>query len=173
MRLEGRGRYEHLCAGCNTPFPNFRCKDCIHGALWCQACLVKRHPQSPLHVIEVRFLFLFVSDGCNVVVEWPLFSAVFMFSSVIPPVITVLQNTWAQRFHCDWHKRYSLCSCQFLPMCSSWTLVTATLHGVVASHSTRTPDMCYHGSFATLPSAQSTRQWHRLQFLSHIGVSNR
>jgi hypothetical protein len=88
MRLEGRGRYEHLCAGCNTPFPNFRCKDCIHGALWCQACLVKRHSQSPLHVIEVRFLlsiFLFVSDGCNVVVEWPLFSAVFMFSSVIPP----------------------------------------------------------------------------------------
>jgi hypothetical protein len=53
MCLEGRGRYERSCAGCNTPFPNFRCKDCTHGALWCQVCLVKRHAQSPLHVIEV------------------------------------------------------------------------------------------------------------------------
>ena len=111
MRLEGRGRYEHLCAGCNTPFPNFRCKDCIHGALWCQACLVKRHSQSPLHVIEVRFLsyiFLFVSDGCNVDVEWPLFSVVFVEDSwsscsarSSPRSLLSYKTTWAQRFRCD------------------------------------------------------------------------
>ncbi|KIM82772.1 hypothetical protein PILCRDRAFT_7683 [Piloderma croceum F 1598] len=53
MCLEGRGNYQQACAGCNAPFPNFRCKDCTLGALWCQACLVKRHSQSPLHIVEM------------------------------------------------------------------------------------------------------------------------
>ena len=57
MCLEGRGGYERACAGCNKPFPNYRCKDCTHGALWCQLCLVKRHSQSPLHIVEVCEVF--------------------------------------------------------------------------------------------------------------------
>lgn len=53
MGLEGRGRFQSSCAGCRETFPEYRCKDCTHGALWCQKCLVQRHSQNPLHIVEV------------------------------------------------------------------------------------------------------------------------
>lgn len=56
MALEGQGRFGKGCAGCNKSFPEFWCKDCTHGALWCQTCLLERHHQCPLHVVEVSCL---------------------------------------------------------------------------------------------------------------------
>lgn len=53
MGLEGKGRFQSGCAGCGEPAA-YRCKDCIHGALWCKGCLVYKHRANPLHVIEVR-----------------------------------------------------------------------------------------------------------------------
>jgi hypothetical protein len=54
MSLEGRGRFAKKCMGCRTPFPTYRCKDCMHGALFCKNCLLVRHHQVPLHNVEVR-----------------------------------------------------------------------------------------------------------------------
>ncbi|KAF8503805.1 hypothetical protein F5888DRAFT_1606584, partial [Russula emetica] len=51
MRLEGRGSFHSTCTGCQTAIPRYRCKDCTMGPLWCQACLVERHDQSPLHIM--------------------------------------------------------------------------------------------------------------------------
>lgn len=56
MCLEGRGRFGSLCPQCRTPCPNYRCTDCMHGALWCQQCLVDNHSQMPLHSIQVCYL---------------------------------------------------------------------------------------------------------------------
>lgn len=53
MVLEGRGKFSHACVGCKQASPQYRCRDCMHGALWCQDCIVVRHDQSPLHRIEV------------------------------------------------------------------------------------------------------------------------
>lgn len=53
MGLEGRERFGSSCAGCHTSFPEYRCKDCTHGALWCQACIVRNHSQCPLHIVQV------------------------------------------------------------------------------------------------------------------------
>jgi hypothetical protein len=53
MVLEGRGKFFHTCAGCKQASPQYRCRDCMHGALWCKDCIVVRHDQSPLHRIEV------------------------------------------------------------------------------------------------------------------------
>lgn len=64
MCLEGRGRYQVSCAGCRDSFPNYRCKDCTHGALWCKKCLVTRHAQSPLHNVEVM---LSLDLGINII----------------------------------------------------------------------------------------------------------
>lgn len=57
MALEGQGRWAKSCAGCQKPFPQFRCKDCTHGALWCKECLLLTHHQNPLHSIEVRYFY--------------------------------------------------------------------------------------------------------------------
>lgn len=57
MGLEGRGRFQSGCAGCLVESqPAYRCRDCVHGAMWCKECLVHEHRLNPLHVIEVRFV---------------------------------------------------------------------------------------------------------------------
>ena len=56
MALEGRGAFYSSCAGCRAPMPQYRCKDCMSGPLWCKTCLVERHDQSPLHIVEVRYI---------------------------------------------------------------------------------------------------------------------
>ncbi|KAF7971125.1 hypothetical protein HWV62_21998 [Athelia sp. TMB] len=44
MGLDGRGRFQSNCAGCTKQrFPEYRCKDCTHGPLWCKDCLLKQH----------------------------------------------------------------------------------------------------------------------------------
>ena len=59
MSLEGRGVFYSSCAGCQLSMPRYRCKDCTLGPLWCQVCLVKRHGELPLHLVEVRKMLLF------------------------------------------------------------------------------------------------------------------
>lgn len=55
MVLDGRGPFHELCAGCRAPNPLYRCQECALGRpLWCQLCMLKRHSQSPLHIVEVR-----------------------------------------------------------------------------------------------------------------------
>ena len=53
MFIESRGTFYSSCAGCRALMPQYRCKDCTLGPLWCQACLLQRHDQSPLHLVEV------------------------------------------------------------------------------------------------------------------------
>lgn len=53
MGLEGRGRLQASCAGCNIAHPIYRCKDCLHGCLWCSSCILEKHRMQPLHMIEV------------------------------------------------------------------------------------------------------------------------
>lgn len=53
LALEGRGRFGKRCAGCIETFPQYCCRDCTHGSLWCQRCLVKQHRDNPLHVVQV------------------------------------------------------------------------------------------------------------------------
>lgn len=65
MGLEGRGRFQHSCAGCRVAFPEYRCKDCVHGPLWCKACMLKNHAASPLHVIQVRVRYYLLQS------HWP------------------------------------------------------------------------------------------------------
>lgn len=55
MVLDGRGPFHELCADCRAPNPLYRCQECALGRpLWCQLCMLKRHSQSPLHIVEVR-----------------------------------------------------------------------------------------------------------------------
>jgi hypothetical protein len=54
MILEGRGPFHDLCADCRAPNPLYKCKECTLGPLWCQLCMLKRHSQLPLHLVEVR-----------------------------------------------------------------------------------------------------------------------
>jgi hypothetical protein len=54
MLLEGRGPFYSFCAGCRSPESKYRCEDCTPGPLWCKVCLLARHGQLPLHLVEVR-----------------------------------------------------------------------------------------------------------------------
>jgi len=58
IMLEGRGRYSACCAGwgCNESNAIFRCCDCFGLALYCQTCILRRHDDQPLHIIEVSVL---------------------------------------------------------------------------------------------------------------------
>lgn len=58
MGLEGKGRFQAMCARCGELEPAFRCKDCMHGALYCQDCMVVVHSSTPLHVVEVSILYI-------------------------------------------------------------------------------------------------------------------
>ncbi|KAF7974955.1 hypothetical protein HWV62_10677 [Athelia sp. TMB] len=52
MALEGRGRFAGQCSGCGERDPLYRCKECTHGSMWCQKCLVERHVDNPLHIVQ-------------------------------------------------------------------------------------------------------------------------
>ncbi|KAJ7813038.1 hypothetical protein B0H14DRAFT_3090425 [Mycena olivaceomarginata] len=57
LRLEGCGDHRHQskCANCDVTASAamWRCRDCFTDALFCQACLVRLHRDSPLHRVEV------------------------------------------------------------------------------------------------------------------------
>ncbi|KAL0948665.1 hypothetical protein HGRIS_010468 [Hohenbuehelia grisea] len=55
MRLEGRGLQASdsaTCAGCTDGLPTFRCRSCLSPRMLCQACMLSRHADQPLHCIE-------------------------------------------------------------------------------------------------------------------------
>ncbi|KAG2123716.1 hypothetical protein BD769DRAFT_1628906 [Suillus cothurnatus] len=56
IRLEGRGDYasRETCQGHSecTSEPAYRCRDCFGTELYCQACIINRHRENPLHKIE-------------------------------------------------------------------------------------------------------------------------
>ncbi|KAJ7441783.1 hypothetical protein B0H11DRAFT_2251843 [Mycena galericulata] len=53
IRLEGRGGADiDVCPGCTDGTPLFRCKDCHGGTMYCQACIVEKHRENPLHRIQ-------------------------------------------------------------------------------------------------------------------------
>ncbi|EIW79765.1 hypothetical protein CONPUDRAFT_34829, partial [Coniophora puteana RWD-64-598 SS2] len=54
LRGEGRGEQveQTVCSSCQASEPEFRCKDCFGGLLYCQGCIVKKHVENPLHRIE-------------------------------------------------------------------------------------------------------------------------
>ncbi|KAJ7161810.1 hypothetical protein C8R43DRAFT_880503, partial [Mycena crocata] len=52
IRQHGRGDADlDLCRGCDgyNGAPQFRCRDCHGGAMYCQTCIVARHQDNPLH----------------------------------------------------------------------------------------------------------------------------
>ncbi|KAG1841044.1 hypothetical protein DFJ58DRAFT_634837, partial [Suillus subalutaceus] len=56
IRLEGRGDYasRETCQGrseCMSE-PAYCCRDCFGTELYCQACIINRHRENPLHRIE-------------------------------------------------------------------------------------------------------------------------
>ncbi|KAJ7153131.1 hypothetical protein C8R43DRAFT_1126970 [Mycena crocata] len=56
LRMEGCGdhRSYDVCPLCSTEKAEYRCTDCLGGdQLICQACIVKRHIQQPLHRVEL------------------------------------------------------------------------------------------------------------------------
>ncbi|KAJ7024617.1 hypothetical protein C8F04DRAFT_1270161 [Mycena alexandri] len=57
LRSEGRGssKFYETCGECRAPNPQFRCsrQTCFGPGLYCQACIVRLHRQSPMHTIEV------------------------------------------------------------------------------------------------------------------------
>jgi hypothetical protein len=67
--LEGRGDYRSSirCSLCppdkqDKPsehlLPEYRCRDCFTGELFCRSCLVSIHSYNPFHYVEVRVLFV-------------------------------------------------------------------------------------------------------------------
>ncbi|KAJ7434610.1 hypothetical protein B0H11DRAFT_1757333, partial [Mycena galericulata] len=53
--LEGRGDYQQYdeCIVCGGATPSYRCVECFTDDLYCQACIVSAHVDSPLHKVEV------------------------------------------------------------------------------------------------------------------------
>ncbi|KAJ7233875.1 hypothetical protein B0H12DRAFT_1028257, partial [Mycena haematopus] len=54
VMLDGRGDYQddHECIICDVAPGTYRCRDCFTDDLYCQACIVRAHADSPLHRIE-------------------------------------------------------------------------------------------------------------------------
>ncbi|EIW79870.1 hypothetical protein CONPUDRAFT_57971, partial [Coniophora puteana RWD-64-598 SS2] len=54
--LRGDGRSDctedSTCRHCRTATPKYRCRDCFGGLMYCQACMVEKHTESPLHRVE-------------------------------------------------------------------------------------------------------------------------
>ncbi|KAJ7020502.1 hypothetical protein C8F04DRAFT_1274966 [Mycena alexandri] len=40
------------CQGLSKSLPQFRCRDCFGGVIYCQECIVKKHAENPLHRLE-------------------------------------------------------------------------------------------------------------------------
>lgn len=60
MSLESRGDYALKCTECCESAPDYRCKDCLHGATYCKVCILIVYERSPLHAIEVHFVLVTV-----------------------------------------------------------------------------------------------------------------
>ncbi|KAJ7018076.1 hypothetical protein C8F04DRAFT_977957, partial [Mycena alexandri] len=53
MRLEGRGAWwTKGCAQCKEENPTWRCEDCFGGRMLCMSCVIERHHDEPLHLLE-------------------------------------------------------------------------------------------------------------------------
>ena len=151
------------------------------GPLWCQACLVKRHDQSPLHIVEVEcsllswYALIVLSD-----VEWVVLLA-YNFTWSWPPN-TIRTCIWPFMPH------LVTCKCylqgytfqqhpphRYWPMSMSWTptLQTTPTYWLVAGDSTWSKICGYFWGSSTLPPAESAGKGNRLQLLSNIGISNR
>ncbi|KAJ7698223.1 hypothetical protein B0H14DRAFT_2417944, partial [Mycena olivaceomarginata] len=56
VRHDGRGDYvlQAVCAGaqCQATAPSYRCSDCFHPCLYCEACVTAIHERMPLHHLE-------------------------------------------------------------------------------------------------------------------------
>lgn len=53
---EGRGPWWEkgcMAASCLNVRADYRCEDCFGGWLLCSSCIVERHRDKPLHIIEV------------------------------------------------------------------------------------------------------------------------
>ncbi|KAJ7156589.1 hypothetical protein C8R43DRAFT_1125776 [Mycena crocata] len=101
IRQHGRGDTDvDLCRGCNSynGAPQFRCRDCHGGAMYCQTCIVARHQDNPLHRVY------YWTDGHFV--KTPLRSWDSRYSSVThdsreagTPDIQVLRAKWFPATH--------------------------------------------------------------------------
>jgi hypothetical protein len=91
MRHEGLGTSSGtpLCEDCGAASAVYRCLECAGSYLNCQDCLVRAHGRSPLHRIEVSFVFLqqHIANVC---------SAGQVLSSSVPLFATlVYSSNWA------------------------------------------------------------------------------
>jgi hypothetical protein len=57
LRLDGRGEHKNQpkCYGsrCLKGEPQYRCRDCLGGSLFCADCIVDNHRSNVFHYIEV------------------------------------------------------------------------------------------------------------------------
>lgn len=56
LRREGRGRWWSkgcMAEGCLSLQAEYRCEDCFGSRLLCATCIVTRHRDEPLHILEV------------------------------------------------------------------------------------------------------------------------
>ncbi|KAJ7157664.1 hypothetical protein C8R43DRAFT_883129, partial [Mycena crocata] len=58
VQLDGRNEYIDyaMCLACQKVPGIYRCKDCFTDDLYCKACLVTKHVDSPFHRVEVSSL---------------------------------------------------------------------------------------------------------------------
>ncbi|KAF8873404.1 hypothetical protein BD779DRAFT_1613679 [Infundibulicybe gibba] len=50
---EGRGRFSGRCSHCSSIDPKYRCRTCHGYRMLCHKCMLKKHEDEPLHIIEV------------------------------------------------------------------------------------------------------------------------
>ena len=55
LRLDGRGKYgdQPKCSRCLKGEPQYRCRDCLGGSLFCADCIADNHRSNMFHYIEV------------------------------------------------------------------------------------------------------------------------
>ena len=80
LRLDGRGdhRNQLKCGRCSKGLgePQYRCRDCLGGSLFCGDCIADNHRSNLFHYIEVSDPLYFIHDMlANIiskVVEWQI-----------------------------------------------------------------------------------------------------
>jgi hypothetical protein len=170
MTLEGRGSFHSFCAGCRAPMPRYRCKDCMVGPLWCQTCLVERHDQSPLHLVEVRGTL--PSDDNFLIkriifpdVERVILSADNTSRSWPPrPIRTCTRTFVPHSVTCQHYvsghplERHTPHRARSVSMSRRTTLQTAPTHWLVASNSPGSENGGYFRSSSAFPPFKLTGQ---------------
>ncbi|KAM6490841.1 hypothetical protein JOM56_013710 [Amanita muscaria] len=56
VRLDGRGGScitLDRCSGCSKQNPEYRCRDCFSGQLFCKDCISRYHAYNPFHFLEI------------------------------------------------------------------------------------------------------------------------